>query len=225
MKTIDLFNIENPIREDVINCLFRHEGWQDSRYSGLYTIDFGIKESDVVLDIGGCGNPYPRANYVLDKYPDNSSQRFGRQLNLYEHQTLVVSDAANLPFKDKSIDFIFSSHTIEHITKLPKALEEMSRVGRRGFIAAPGNDFHLITDLRSYGHKWVIRYESGILKIRRKKDWEYCTELTKFHEKFHINNLSVEKDSLPYSFLWEELYRYIWEIRMVWKDKIKYELS
>lgn len=226
MKAYELFDIETPTREQVIDALFRPEEWEYGWYSGLYLLDFGLGENAKILDIGSGQNPYPPAQVIVDKYADDDSQRLGKKHVVLPHQTLYVCDAAELPFEDNEFDFVFSSHTLEHVTKLKEALDEISRVGKKGFIAVPGNDFHIITDKREYGHKWVFRYEDGILKIREKKDWEYCDELQDIHEFLHTNSIGLckdEKEATAYIELWENIYRYIWEVRFVWKEKIKYE--
>lgn len=223
MKAYELFDIDKPTREQVVEGLFRPEGWEKSWYSGLYLLNFGLEKDAKILDIGSGQNPYPPAQVVVDKYAHDNSQRLGRECVVMPHQTLVVEDAADLPFEDNEFDFVFSSHTIEHITRLPEALEEISRVGKRGFIAVPGNDFHIMTDKKEYGHKWVCRYENGILRVREKKDWEYCEELQEFHELLHTQGAAVTIGGNSYTELWENIYRYIWEVRFVWKEKIKYE--
>jgi SAM-dependent methyltransferase len=44
----------------------------------------------------------------------------------------VVADASHLPFKDKSLDYVISSHMIEHIFDPIGALKEWLRVIKRG---------------------------------------------------------------------------------------------
>lgn len=46
----------------------------------------------------------------------------------------VQGDIENLPFKDNSFDIVFSSHTIEHVRDLPKAISELKRVAKRQVI-------------------------------------------------------------------------------------------
>jgi len=46
--------------------------------------------------------------------------------------TVVIADAARLPFADASFDAIFSVATFEHILDLPRALDEMHRVLVKG---------------------------------------------------------------------------------------------
>lgn len=223
MNAYDLFDIKSPTRKQIINALFRPNGWEKAWYSGLYQLNFNLDKDAKILDIGGGQNPYPPAQVVVDKYANDNSQRLGRKCRVLPYQTLYVCDAAELPFGDNEFDFVFSSHTIEHISRLPEALNEMSRVGKKGFIAVPGNDFHIMTDKREYGHKWVFKYENGILKVRAKEDWEYCEELQEIHEVMHTEGISLADNKPTYTELWENVYRYIWEVRFVWKEKIRYE--
>jgi len=54
---------------------------------------------------------------------------------------MIRADGCNLPFKDKSVDFIFSNATLEHISKSKWFLlaEEVRRVARKGFFISVPN--------------------------------------------------------------------------------------
>jgi len=47
-------------------------------------------------------------------------------------KNIFVMDATKLDFPDESFDKIYSTHTIEHIPDLTKALKEMARVLKKG---------------------------------------------------------------------------------------------
>lgn len=77
---------------------------------------------------GGGNNPHPRANIVVDKFPINNYHRSG-DLKILKTQKFVVADGENLPFKDKTFDYVISSHVLEHVNNPSIFLEEISRVG------------------------------------------------------------------------------------------------
>ena len=87
-----------------------------------------------MLEIGAGGNPYPRANVLLDAYEDTVERR---EKLLVNDRPLVLGFAENLPFRDKSFDFIIASHVLEH-SKDPEAfIKELMRVGKAGYIETP----------------------------------------------------------------------------------------
>lgn len=102
---------------------------------------------------GGGNNPHPRANIVVDKFPINNYHRSG-DLKILKTQKFVVADGENLPFKDKTFDYVISSHVIEHVNNPSIFLEEISRVGKRGYIEAPSLIGEYLIPKKS--HKWVL---------------------------------------------------------------------
>jgi len=224
MLAKDLFDIELPTREQLYETLFRPIGWDKVWYSGLNLLDFGISDNDIVLDVGGGYRPFPRANVIVEKYINDGTQRGNKPTRKADNQIIIEADASSLPFKDKAFDFVYTSHTLEHVGDLPSALEELSRVGKRGFCALPLGDFGPYTDTEKQGHLWMCRYDNGKLYIRKRKEWEYCEELGKFHEFLHTSGACLNDTKLPYVYWFEQVYRHVWEIRFVWKEQIKYEV-
>jgi len=115
--------------------------------------DICISPNDYVLDVGGGNNPHPRANIVVDKFPISNYHRSGN-LKILKTQKFVVADGENLPFKDKTFDYVISSHVLEHVNNPSIFLEEISRVGKRGYIEAPSLIGEYLIPKKS--HKWVL---------------------------------------------------------------------
>lgn len=106
-------------------------------YMGRYNLDFNIKKEDKVLDIGSGPRPFLFSTHCIDKlsnytYGQKTTQPLGKIF--YDAFFLDISEQ----FRDKEFDFIYSSHTLEHIENLPEAINEINRIGKRGFIAVPG---------------------------------------------------------------------------------------
>lgn len=64
----------------------------------------------------------------------------------------VVGDACELPFKDKSFDWVICNHTLEHTHDTPKAVSELKRVSKNGLYVvvpleheSPDNISHFFT--------------------------------------------------------------------------------
>jgi len=86
------------------------------------------------IEIGGSAhNPFGLDTINIDitdsldtVYKKSEIQLCGRALNVD-----IVSPGDNLPFKDKSYDFVISSHVIEHFFDPIKAIKEWLRVARK----------------------------------------------------------------------------------------------
>lgn len=118
-------------------------------------IDFDIQPGSVVLDIGSGSYPFRYATILADLYIKGSPHRTGELVR--DHHPLLVLDIGNLPFRDKSFDFVYCSHVLEHVEDPKAACAELVRVGRRGYIETP----NLATDLlfawsNCINHKWHV---------------------------------------------------------------------
>ena len=92
-----------------------------------------VPRDALVLEIGGGHNPYPRSNVVVD-YTEENVERAG---DLLTDRPLILSPGENLPFVEKSFDFVVASHVLEHSAQPEQFIREMQRVGRAGYIEVP----------------------------------------------------------------------------------------
>lgn len=119
-------------------------------------VDFDIKEGERVLDIGSGGSPFVYATHLVDKFPGKTHHRYEEfRTNGVE---FTQADVEDLPFDDKSFDYIYTSHVLEHVENPEKALNEISRVGKRGFIEVPTKMSDTVLNLTrlQHFHKWYI---------------------------------------------------------------------
>lgn len=124
-----------------------------------------------VLEIGGGQNSHPASTVVVDKYLEDNHHRMGD----YDLQTrgtlvwndgstevvqipLVQADVIELPFQDKSFDFVIAKDILEHVVEIEKAFQEISRVGKAGFIDVPKLESEFLFPQGEI-HKWVFTYE------------------------------------------------------------------
>ena len=186
-------------------------------YAGLYNIDFGLKQGDKILDVGSGNKPFPAATHLIDM-PDTNAQRHNKALvvgdkKLIEGDVCVVLGA----FPDNYFDFCYSSHTFEHIKNLPLALDLISAKCKRGFYALPGSDFEFFTAQDHYGHINLCRQIGNVLHLTKRPPNTIIDQFGKIYEEIASANTG------GFYRLWEEDYRFIWEIRHYWENQIEYK--
>lgn len=117
-----------------------------------------------ILDIGSGNNPFWRANVLMERYLADDTQREGQMII---DRPIVCGDVQELPFVDKAFTFINCSHVLEHTQYPEKAISEMLRVGKSGYLETP-SEIHETVDLNKSYHRWIISEEDGILVFREK---------------------------------------------------------
>jgi SAM-dependent methyltransferase len=117
--------------------------------------EFQVAPGSVVLDIGGGHYPFPLATIVSDLYLEDSPHR--TDVLVRDHRPLLKLDIHCLPFADKSIDFLYCSHVLEHVARPLQACREMIRVAKEGYIETPnfGKDI-LFGWANLIGHRWHV---------------------------------------------------------------------
>ncbi len=117
-----------------------------------------VNKDALVLDVGSGGNPYPRANVLLDAYED-TPERF--HLPLVKDRPMVFGVGEQMPFRDKAFDFVIASHILEHTSEPEKFIAELMRIGKAGYIETPDGFFERINPFRF--HRLEVSLVNGAL--------------------------------------------------------------
>jgi hypothetical protein len=117
-----------------------------------------------VLDVGSGQSPHPRADVLLEKYPEDNTHRAGDPVD-HRDPRLVIGDACSMPFVDGAFDYVIASHIAEHIDDPAAFCRELSRVSLRGYIETPGWLGDML--LRESYHIWSVRRRGTGLEFRR----------------------------------------------------------
>jgi SAM-dependent methyltransferase len=193
-------------------------GRENERYSYQKEhVDFKIKETDKVLDIGSGGHPFPLATHLADLYTGDTSHRADKLA--VDDRPLVVCDIENMPFSEKYFDFVYCSHVLEHVEHPAIACKELMRIGKRGYIETPTKTTDLMFNfprLKNH-HKWHIELINNTLIFMEWKEEEKIDLGTSyFFEEYHsiwnnafqrmvVNNRRLFTNML----LWENGFNYI----------------
>lgn len=167
-----------------------------------------VSADALVLEVGSGGNPYARANVLLDAYAETRERHW---VPLKSDRPTVLGFVENLPFKDKTFDFVIASHVLEHSTDPEKFLRELQRVAKAGYIEVPDAFMERINPYRD--HRLEITVRQGKLVIRKKPNStvdETLTELYSDRVKPYIAGELIP--SHPFAF----------HVRYYWQDQIDF---
>lgn len=176
--------------------------------------DFCISPGERVLDVGCGAYPFPCATVLVDL--STSTSRHRSEALKTAGKPFVVADLRRLPFTDKSCDFVYCSHVLEHVDDPAASCEELMRVGKRGYLETPS----LMTDaLFSWAegmHAWhtaiiadrivFFEYDERLVQGVRNPYWRNALTSKRRHplQDLFYGNLELFNNSL----LWRERFNY-----------------
>jgi SAM-dependent methyltransferase len=160
LKFVMKMILPRPIR-DLLKGLFHVENPRIKQRP--YPLDYSyqskfiskVPTDGVILDIASGHNPFPRATILSDRYLEITQHR--HEEIVFDQRPFVMLDIHHLPFAEKSIDYIYCSHVIEHTEDPMRACSEMMRVGKAGYIETPTlMKDSLFSWAHELGHKWHV---------------------------------------------------------------------
>ena len=112
----------------------------------------------------------------------------------------VIAKAENLPFKDNSIDAIYTRHTLEHVDDFEKAVKEMWRVCKPNAIIEVIVPFWAHHAAHHPLHKWFFnRYSFDDYSVQKKNKTFIADPKVKFFiEEIRYN---FQKKRFPFSII------------------------
>ena len=148
-----------------------------------------LRPGDVVLDIGGWAHPFNRANYVMDQeaydtrgYYNRTFRRnnplppLGGTVEDFSADTWIQRDICShqpYPFRDKEIDYVICSHTLEDIRDPLWVCSEMVRIAKRGYVEVPSRLWETCRGFEPgivglSHHRWLIDFNGDEISFTMK---------------------------------------------------------
>ena len=167
-----------------------------------------VSSDALVLEVGSGGNPYPRANVLLDAY-EATRERHWAPLTV--DRPTVLGFVENLPFKDQSFDYVIASHVLEHSSDPDKFISELQRVAKSGYIEVPDAFLERINPYKD--HRLEITVRDGVLKITKKTNWIHDPLVVELYENRVKEQLTKKLiPRRPFEF----------HVRYYWYGKVNY---
>ncbi len=95
----------------------------------------GSTDGKRILDVGSGHRPHEDSTHLLDLLPEDDSER-GKPIKILG-RPLVLGNIEAIPFQDKTFDYVYACHVLEHTRDPAAACRELMRVGRAGYIETP----------------------------------------------------------------------------------------
>lgn len=185
-----------------------------------------VAGNGLVLDVGGWGDPFQRADYVIDLFPYETrgiaSHGIGTLPDTcvypdplprerFRKDTWIIHDICSekpFPFPDKMFDFVVCSHTLEDVRDPLRACSEMIRVGRAGYIETPSRVGESILWNGLIGaahHRWLVETVGNRLVFRMKHHFLHTSH------KYYVSTSFARR--IPFEarvlcFFWHDSFEY-----------------
>jgi uncharacterized protein YbaR (Trm112 family)/SAM-dependent methyltransferase len=168
-----------------------------------------VPASALVLEVGAGGNPYPRANVLLD----NAEAAVDRvERDLVRDRPLVLGLIERLPFKDQAFDFAIASHVLEHSADPASCLSELMRVAKAGYIETPDAFFERLNPYAC--HRLELSDVGSQIRIKKKPSWRPATEIVELYERKvqghdFVRFIATHPTRFHMRFYWEGVIQFI----------------
>ena len=173
-----------------------------------------IPSQSSVLDVGSGHNPHPRANVVTDKYIEDNYHRAG-DIKVLKKQRFVQADGETLPFKDDEFDYVICCHVVEHVDSPAQFMDELSRVGKAGYLEAPSMIGEFM--IPRGAHKWVLlEIDKKIVIVDKERLGMKST-----HDFGDLFLDYLPRNSFGFKIL-QRTQQQIFTVNYEWKDRIEY---
>jgi ubiquinone/menaquinone biosynthesis C-methylase UbiE len=152
-----------------------------------------------ILDIG-CG-------YGANKYATTISDIMDLS-DHYKDKSFIKITEKKLPFKDKEFDFVIASHVAEHVEDISYFLNELSRVGKKGYIEVPTRLEDNLVFENKKAHIWHLVFDDVNNQINISKKQQYFEPVLTVGTIKKLN----------------EYFRESLVIELSWEDSIKFNM-
>jgi SAM-dependent methyltransferase len=169
-----------------------------------------VQPNALVLEVGSGGNPYARANVLLDAYEHTRERHWAP---LVSDRPTVLGFVEDLPFRDGAFDFVIASHVLEHSSDPARFLSELQRVASAGYIEVPDAFMERVNPYKD--HRLEITVREGRLLLRKKPAWQLDPQLVELYE--HRVKHCMTRELMPG-------HPFDFHVRYYWSKRIDFQI-
>jgi hypothetical protein len=170
-----------------------------------------LRPGDVVLDIGSGNFPVPRADILMDFFPDDTFHH--RSGPIGEAKPVVVASIERIPFRSQTIDFAICSHVLEHVDSPARGAAELSRVARAGYAETPAYGKDTIVGSGRM-HRWQVVEFEGTMHF-----FQYSQRQLDANVESPVMRIWTNEQFHPWqTFFWER--QDVFNACLVWKTSL-----
>jgi Methyltransferase domain len=164
-----------------------------------------LRDSDLVLDVGGWASPFDRADWVIDLQPYATRGRYdydrASARERFSERTWVQRDVCDRdpwPFADDQFDFAVCAQTLEDVRDPVWVCRELCRVARAGYVEVPSR-----LEEQSLGvhgpwigwshHRWLCEVLDGRIEFVAKPHLLHARRSDHFPAGFHATLTPEER--------------------------------
>jgi SAM-dependent methyltransferase len=195
--------------ESALMRFFRAIGMERVAWA-LRRLHCPVARKALVLEVGSGGNPYARANVLLDAFEETRQRHWAP---LIADRPLVLGFVEDLPFRDQAFDFVIASHVLEHSAQPARFLAELERVARAGYIETPDAFMERINPYRD--HRLEVTCRDRRLVIRKKTAWREDRTVVELYE--HEAKPLIAGRLIPH-------HPFAFHVRHYWENRIEFSL-
>jgi uncharacterized protein YbaR (Trm112 family)/SAM-dependent methyltransferase len=168
-----------------------------------------------ILDVGSGDAPAPSADVLCDRFVGDDTERTAP---IRLDRPFVSGDVESLPFQDHAFDFVFCSHLLEHTQHPARAIAELARVARAGYVEVPSE--YLEKAAKSTPtHYWFVSREGETLVFKPKPGGVLDEGLNRlFDERL------LDRDPLYTAFMWARFYT-LFNIGIHWQGQLAHRVE
>lgn len=163
-----------------------------------------LHEGEKILDVGPGHFPLAAATHFLDL------ERYDECPGDIPLTIFDLNDNPRMPFHDDEFDFVYCSHVLEHLEHPKTVLDELQRVGRRGYVEVPSLLLDFMMKFGKNHSRWACwgQKEGEIVFIEKTEaqnrlfvDFERAWA-SFFHGAVHGTRVSAPQRGIRF-FFWE----------------------
>lgn len=173
------------------------------------------KRSWRVLDVGSGDGPSPAADVLCDRFVGDNTER---NSPICLDRPFVSGDVHSLPFRDLAFDFVYCSHLLEHTRDPGRAIAELERVSRAGFVEVP-SEYLERTAKSTPTHYWFVRREGDALVFTPKPAGVLDERVNRIFDQVLMNH-----DPLYTAFHWSRFYS-LFNIGILWEGRLPHRVE